>query len=79
MQHFIENDTWQQEQAASLMGAFAALALVLASIRIVRRDFIRSSAPYTRNRHPHVPSARAARTCSHWCSSKPLIRSRSAW
>ena len=32
MQHFIENDTWQQEQAAGLMGAFAAVALVLASI-----------------------------------------------
>ncbi len=32
MQHFIENDTWQQEQAAGLRGAFAAVALVLASI-----------------------------------------------
>jgi putative ABC transport system permease protein len=32
MQHFIENDTWQQQQAAALMGAFAAIALVLASV-----------------------------------------------
>jgi len=32
MQHFIENQTWQQQQAAALMAAFAALALVLAAI-----------------------------------------------
>lgn len=30
--HFIENQTWQQEQAAALMGAFAALALALSAV-----------------------------------------------
>jgi len=34
MQHFIENQTWQQQQTAALMGAFAALALALAAIGI---------------------------------------------
>lgn len=30
--HFIENQTWQQEQAAALMGAFALLAVALSTV-----------------------------------------------
>jgi len=65
MEQILDTETLQRRLQMSLLGAFAALALLLAGLGIYGVIVVRSGAADSGNRHPHCSWGRAAASAAH--------------